>query len=255
MYRLPLTLLCVLGLTACGGADSKSSDVPVQPDDDDDTRISKVPDIDDDDDDDDDGDMSIEGLRGRMSVKDIEAGIKPRQHDLMECYTSRVKSKTHIGGNVEIRWEVGRDGTVKWVQLLESDLGSWPIERCMLEVSAEMVFPEPKGNGDVDFSIPLGFEATRGVLWWSSDKGEEAVAELLPQLDECADRAGTHEPYNVFATLYVGVRGTVMGAGFASPHTDPIPLEWADCAEDVVKTWTLPDPQGQIAKAGFRYNP
>jgi hypothetical protein len=255
MYRLLLTFLCAATLTACGGAD-KSSDEPAQPDDDDergDTRISKVPDIDDDDDDD-DGDISIEGLRGRMSVQDIESGIKPHQNELMECYTSRVRSKTHIGGDVEIKWEIGRDGMVKWVQLVESDLGAWPIERCMLEVSQQMSFPKPKG-GDADFSVPLGFEATRGVLWWSADKGEEAVAEVLPQLSECAGRAGTSNPSNVFATIYVGVRGTVMGAGFASPENDPIPLEWADCAEEVVKTWTLHDPQGKIAKAGFRYNP
>ena len=253
MYRLLMTLGCVAALAGCGGAD-KSSAGPSQPDDDDAERSGQrrvgIPDADDDDDD----ELQIEGLRGRLSAQDIDAGIKPHKGDLTDCWTTRVKRTTHIGGKVELKWEIARDGSVKWVQVTESDLGSWQIEKCLIEVSMRMSFVKPKG-GEVDFTLPLEFPATREVLWWSADKGEEAVADMMPELAECADKAGTQDPSNVWATVYVGVRGKVMGAGFASSDKLPMPIAWADCAESVVTAWTLDDPMGRIVKAGFRYNP
>ena len=65
----------------------------------------------------------------------IEAGLEPHKEDLGACYTARVGKRTWLGGKVSIHWDISKDGTVTAVKLAESDLGSWEIEKCLLETA------------------------------------------------------------------------------------------------------------------------
>jgi TonB family protein len=247
--RWPLPCALAWLLLACGGGGQPAAEAPRPTDDDDDGPVERHPAVPEADDDDDDDGVEIEGLRGHLTPQQIEAGVAPHSAALSGCHTSRSKKRRYLGGQVEIAWTVARDGAVRSAQIKQSDLGSWEIERCLLDIARGMRFALPKG-GEADFSVPFDFGAQQGVRWWDEERADREVAERLDALEACPD-----QPSNVWVTLYVGTRGQVQSAGFSSPSRQPIADSWADCAAAAVESWTLADPQGQIAKAGFRYHP
>ena len=248
---LPLLVVC-----ACGGSDKKAEE-PAPGDD----RIAigdrdpstREPLVTGDDDDDDDGDLQVSGLKGRLDAYDIERGVQPHAGTLTACYNDQVRRKRYIGGDVELKYLISKAGEVKRVQLAKSDLGAWNIEKCLLETARQMTFAKPKG-GEAVFSLPLEFSATRSVQWLEDDVGQAQAKPFIDQLRDCAKEAETHNPRDVTVTVYVGPRGEVKSAGFASEARREIPDAWADCAEAKIKAWTLADPMGRIAKLAFRYN-
>ena len=151
-----------------------------------------------------------------------------------------------------LSFTVARDGSVKTVQTNRSSLGSWQVEKCLLDESQTMSFKKPKG-GEADFTLPLDFDARRPANWWPEEKAEQEVGSKSSELREC--RKEGKDPRNVWVTLYLGNRGVVKSAGFASPHKKGIDPLWADCAAGKIMAWTLNDPRGKVAKLGFRYNP
>lgn len=242
-----LAIACAL-LVACGGSD-KSADGPGDNDkitigDRHAARHTNTPD-----DDDEPEDIEIQGTRGKLDSYDIEQGTKPHNTDLAQCYFSRVKKKKYVGGKIQLKYIVARDGTVKQVQMEQSDLGAWPIEKCLLDIARSMKFPKPKG-GEAHFSLPLDFTSNRGVQWWTEERVDQEVGDVMGQLSDCEGSAN-----DVWVTLYVGNRGQVKSVGFSSEAETPIEDTWADCAEAKVKEWVLTDPRGRIAKMMFRFNP
>src|SRR5690606_33329833 len=113
----------------------------------------------------------------------------------------------------------------------------------------------PSG-GVAEFTLPLDFDSgCCHVLWWDDDRATAETAGVMDGLAECAAAAGGVAPADVWITLYVGKRGRVSSAGFASLQEAPLPDAWADCAEARVKEWVLSDPRGRVAKLAVRYNP
>jgi hypothetical protein len=135
----------------------------------------------------------------------------------------------------------------------KSDLGSWAMEQCMLDIARKISFASPKGGPEAEFTVPLSFSPTRSVSWWDQARAETEVQDKLQELGECADKAGIAAPDEVWITLYIGTRGQVQSAGFAS--ATPLADEWATCAADKATAWVLSDPRGRVAKMTFRYAP
>jgi len=249
-------ILAFLGILACGSnpepeGPKKNPDDEVDVNDDDrpDFRRATSPDMEDDDDD----GLQIEGLRGRLDTYDIQEGMRPHTRKLQSCYTSKLKKRRYLGGDVELAFVVNRDGSVKSVHMSQSSLGVWAMEKCMLEVCREMTFPEPKGGAEAEFSVPLEFAARSPVQDWNDARAESEVTELIAELDACADESGSPAPGDLRITLYVATRGQVKSVGF-SRASGEIPQAWGDCAEARISAWKLSDPLGRVTKAGFVYN-
>lgn len=238
-------LLMSLGLgVACGGAEkSKAVDEPVEETGGRDERPDEEEEPDD--------GMEIESTRGKMDPADVEAGLAPHAEALQDCYLSRVGKQKWLGGKVELKWEIAREGTLTSAQLVWSDLGHWGVEKCMLEIARAITFTKPKG-GDADFTIPLELTARGNAEWWDEDKSAAVVSKRVAELAACAE-AGLPDPTDVTVTVYVGTRGKVQSAGFSSPAL--IDDAWADCAHKTVMAWTLSDPKGRVAKLSFIYRP
>lgn len=252
-----IAVVVAAALLGCGGSDKKDAE---EADDSsgggglkyDDVRKST-------DDEEEEGtdDIEVEGLKGRLEPHQIDAGVQPHQQGLARCYQSQLKGTKFLGGKLVLKVVVGPEGAVKQVTIPESDLGSWAVEKCMLEIARGMTFAKPKGgDGEADFTLPLDFTSGRGrVLWWEEEKIETTVAEKLAELDECEQQVGVVVPSNVWVTLYFANKGEVRSVGFSSPESDPIQDTWADCAAQVVAAWVMPDPMGKIAKSAFRFRP
>jgi hypothetical protein len=205
------------------------------------------------DDDADDG-VEVEGTKGHLEPFQIDEGVRPHQARLSACYQDELRKTRFLDGSVSLDFVVEPDGKVSAVRLAKGDLGSWAVERCMLEVGRAMKFAEPRGGKAAEFSLPLDLHSGKGeVVWWTEEQADGEVAAHRADLDACSDEA-EGSPRNVWITLYVGPRGKVRSVGFASP-SGAIDDGWCDCVVEKVAAWTLSDPRGRVAKAGFRYRP
>jgi hypothetical protein len=197
--------------------------------------------------------VTIVNAHGHMEQEAVKAGLAPHQQELEDCYLKKVGRRRWLGGNVKIHWDIKKDGTVTKVVLSsESDLGAWPIEKCLLDVARAASFDKPVG-GDADFDIPLEFHPKGSTLRWDEDQSTKAVGpKQLAKLDACNKNEG--RPDDVTITMYVGPHGRVQSVGFSSDRNE-INDKWAECVVKAALAWKLPDPKGTIAKAAIRYRP
>jgi len=239
MKSTPLLVLVM----ACGGSSAPPAEKPVviNPE----RTTTRVPV---EDDEDEDG-VEIVNARGRMDPRVVEAGIAPHTQALTECYTMNLGKRRWLGGHVVLHWDIKKDGTVTAVRLAESDLGAWPIEKCLLDVARMAVFGPPI-NGDADFQLPLDFTAKGRLTSWDDDRAVRAVGGQLVKLDACATKT-VPAPSDVTVTMYVGPGGKAQSVGFAGKTV--IDDAWAECAAKAALALRLPDPKGQIAKLAVKY--
>jgi hypothetical protein len=229
-------LVLLLAMSACGG--SSSSAEPKAP------VVSAVPTtrVIEDDSEPEEG-VTIVNSRGRMDPAVVEAGIAPHKEALSECYTANLKKRRWLGGQVILWWDINKEGTVTGVHLHDTEpgtnLGNWPIEKCILDVARQATFGKPIG-GDADFQIPLEFTAKGKLVSWDADQALRAVGGQTSKIDECAhpkkppkkkaDRLV--EPKGpITITVYVGPGGKAQSVGFAG--TPQIDDAWAECAAKV----------------------
>jgi hypothetical protein len=242
--------------------------------------VTRIP-VETDDDEPEDG-VTFTKTKGTISKEKIDAGLAPHQQAMMDCYTTKVGKRRFLGGEVRLHWNLNADGSIKTVKL-DSNLGAWDVEKCLLDIAWSATFDKPTGN-DAEFEIPLNFAATRSTAIWDEDMALRAVGGQLAALDECPEgpkpkvtkpakkakkappkkappksgepeKAGRPEPRpptNVTITMYIGPLGKTQSIGFSSPTSELGP-KWAACASQVAASWRLPDPKGQIAKLAIRY--
>ena len=242
----PRCLVLVLALAACGGPPTPAAEpAPTRRVVEDSTDAS-----------DDSGDGEDDGLelvsdRGRVDPDVAAQKIGPHAEALNACYADRLQRRKWLGGSVELTWDLAADGTLVGVRVGHSDLGAWPIEKCLLAVARGVGFGQPIG-GKADVTFPVSFSAGSMALGWDDDQAVRAVGGKPVELGGCA-KVGGGDPSNVTVTVYVGTRGKVQSVGFASPTG--FDDAWADCAAGRAMTWALTDPRGKVAKASFVYNP
>jgi hypothetical protein len=246
--------LLLIALVACGG----SKPPPPKPKDPEPPRPTRVP-IEDSSTDTEDG-VEVINARGVMDTKLVEAGLAPHKEALSDCYMSRVGKRKWLGGHVVIKWDISKTGEVTSVKLAESDLGAWPIEKCLIDIARSATFGKPKG-GDADFTIPLDFTAKGKAMSWDEDQALRAVGGQVAKLDECVkppkgkpNAKPIKMPSDVTVTVYVGPAGKAQSVGFASAKSE-LDEHWAECAEKIAMAWRLPDPKGQYAKLAVKYRP
>jgi hypothetical protein len=130
--------------------------------------------------------LDVASSRGVLEPEQIRATVDPHGAALSACYLGHAKGRRWLGGALQLRWEVGADGGVVQAHVAESDLGAWPVERCLLEVARKLVFPAPRGGAATDFVLPLEFSATGSAARWDELQSAAAVGALLPELDACS---------------------------------------------------------------------
>ncbi|HEX5059920.1 MAG TPA: AgmX/PglI C-terminal domain-containing protein [Kofleriaceae bacterium] len=268
-------------LVACGGSKPPPPKEPPPPVE---KKVTRVP-IETNEDEPEDG-VTFTKQKGSISKEKIDAGLAPHQQAMMDCYTTKVGKRRFVGGEARLMWELKADGAIKSVKL-DSNLGAWDIEKCLLDVAWSATFDKPTG-ADAEFDLPLQFAATRSTAIWDEDMALRAVGGQLALLDECPNGDPLHKnkpgkkppkkvakkapkkapppeapagpperpeprpPSNVTVTMYIGPLGKAQSIGFSSP-TSEVGSKWAKCASEVAASWRLPDPRGQIAKLAIRY--
>jgi TonB family protein len=199
-----------------------------------------------------DDDLEVVSTRGKIDPDAVTQAIQPHAGALEACYADNVGRRRWLGGAVELRWDVAADGAVTSVRLVQSTLGAWTVEKCVLDIARQLNFGKPKG-GKAHVTNSVDFSLGAGAIPWSDDQTTKAVNGKLKELAVCSKAATSGDPTNVTVTMYVGTRGKVQSVGFASPTG--FDDAWADCVAGKAMAWALTDPRGKVAKASFVYNP
>jgi TonB family protein len=237
----------------CGGGNKKAAEEPVA-----ERPPTRVPISDGDEEDDEEHeDVEVEGLLGRLDQNDIQPVVEKSWDAVQRCYSSAAGKLRYVGGQVELKFRVNRDGTVKHVHVARGVLGAWPVEKCVLELARAMVFPKPRG-GEAVFTFPIEFPARGRAIAMEDVRVRGEVEPHLEELAECREIEEDEpapRPDRIDLTLYVGRGGVVTSAGFSADGEAPIPIGWADCVYEQVVTWKLTDPRGSVWKATTSVRP
>ncbi len=234
--RLPnLATLGALLLLACGTTPARDGpgEITHKPPPDDPFRHRPQPD---------DG-MEIEGQQGTLDDEEVSRVIEEQMAGFRNCF--RHTAGTFVAGNVLLQFVVAPTGRVQTVWIAESDLGSWPVEDCLLQAARFLEFPRPSGGGPARFAFPFSWNerASRlsspiGVEW-----GYEALRGKRVLFDACRERNRFKGAFHL--TVYIGRKGQVLSAGF---HADHPAGDFAACAVTALNDVPFPNPGGRIVK-------
>jgi len=195
--------------------------------------------------------MKVEGLLGQLQPSEIQPVIEMRWRDIEECYRDNIGKNRFVGGHVELKFRVFKDGKVKTVFIADGDLGSWPVERCVLAIANAISFPPPTPRGhEAEFGFPIDFPGRGSVNILAESGSDGELQPKFPLLAKCEGKA----PAKVRVTSYTGPGGQVKSAGFVSPE-GPLDEAWAECAYEKALSWKLTDPRGKVVKASSWYAP
>lgn len=180
--------------------------------------------------------MNVRLSQGYIAQADAEDAIARRFRDLTGCYQQAGPAQDFAGGGVTLRFLLSERGTADDVQVIDSRLGSYPVERCLVRVGREVVFPRPQG-GATTFEYTLEFRAAGGtsVIELSAGALEPHLGAQLPRIVQGCGGLGADA---VTATLYVAPSGTVRSVGLAA--TGLLDDATARCVWDTVSAFHLP---------------
>lgn len=183
-------------------------------------------------------DIEVEGGLGTVDVAAVQQALERSAGAIEGCYKQHAGSKRYVGGEVRLRVRVARDGAVRSTTV-DSDLGAWEVERCLIGVARDMRFGKPRG-GEAVVELPLSFPPRAAA---EAGDGDE-LAGKLGALARCGKARA------VLVTAYVGPGGRITTAGFSSER--PLPEGWGDCALDRARALRLSDPRGRVVKLAAR---
>ena len=196
--------------------------------------------------------MNVDSELGVLETDDVEATLADHFEDIRGCYGRAGKAQRYAGGRVLLRFLVNGDGTAQDVWVIESSLGNYDVERCLVDVGRHISFHAPTGGKSTTFEYPVEFRSTNQVAVMDIDgpKVEHDVAVLLPQLAACGQVA----PEGVSAIIYIEPNGFPGSVGLAAGAA--LDEDAGDCIVQTIRGWkmstTLP---GRVMRATFNIPP
>jgi TonB family protein len=175
--------------------------------------------------------MTLNTEVGVMDTDDVEATIQDHFDEVRACYARAGKAQQYAGGRVLLRFLVDGDGVPQDVWVLESSLGNYDVERCLVEVGRRIHFHPPGGNKPTTFEYPVEFRSSSGVEVLDIDgpKVEHDLANLLPQLAACGRVANAQ----VNAIVYVEPNGRPGSVGLATEGA--VDEQAGDCVVQTIR--------------------
>jgi hypothetical protein len=175
---------------------------------------------------------------GFISQEAAQEALTRRWGDLRRCYSEAGTATAFAGGQVKLRFVVSASGATSEVQVTETELGNFEVERCLVAAGRTIAFPRPRGNAAATVDYSLEFQSTGevAVIDFPDDAAGSNLSALLgQQLGASCQSLGGEE---VFATVYVDTAGTVRSAGLASSAS--LEDEAAACLARALRLATIP---------------
>lgn len=192
--------------------------------------------------------MSVDQELGVLDTEEVEATLKEHFDEIRGCYHRAGKAQRYAEGRVMLRFLVGGDGIAQDVLVIESTLGNYDVERCLVEVGRRVSFHAPAGHKPTTFEYPVEFRSTnqQAVLDVDGLKFDHDLSVFLPQLAACGQL--TFEGAN--AVMYIEPNGFPGSVGLAAGTT--LDEDVGDCMVQTIRRWkmsaTMP---GRVTRATF----
>lgn len=185
---------------------------------------------------------------GGMSEDKVTKAFKRVQKDLVACLGVEGPSSEYLGGQVAFLVTVDRSGRTLAAQMERSDLGSYSVERCMLDILAKNHWPKPVGGhkGLARSGMEYDSGAVRPPVQWEVSDIESTLTSSKNA--EILAACGGGGPFEI--TAYVATSGKVLSAGIA--HTDDDGEKTAACLVAAVEEMRFPSPGSWPAKISFQ---
>jgi TonB family protein len=196
--------------------------------------------------------MSVDSELGVLDTEDVEATLKDHFDDIRGCYQRAGKAQRYAGGRVLLRFLVGGDGVAQDVLVIESTLGNYDVERCLVEVGRRIAFHAPTGHKPTTFEYPVEFRSTNqlAVLEVDGVKLDHDLSVFLPQLSVCGQLAA--EDAN--AIIYIEPNGFPGSVGLAAGTT--LDEDVGDCMVQTIRRWKMSSTfPGRVMRATFSIPP
>lgn len=201
-------------------------------------------------------DMAIEGIAGQLDAPAVLSVLEKHKAQLKKCYEDVSSRLRFLSGHIEIKLFIGTDGKARHVITQKSNLGSYEVEKCLVDSLGNVDYPAAKG-GLGEITYPMDFAGMVPTTQLPSDVAEEQIGKEKKKLLVCADKAKKGKSTDRVApidamrmTVYVAPGGQVASVGFSSPK-EPLSQPIADCLFGKVRNLKLPDPLGKVVK--FEY--
>jgi TonB family protein len=179
--------------------------------------------------------MTVDNELGVLDTEDVEATMKDHFDDIRGCYRRAGKAQRYAGGRVMLRFLVGGDGTPQDVLVVESTLGNYDVERCLVEAGRRITFHAPTGHKATSFEYPVEFRSTNQVAVLDVDgmKFDHDLTTFLPQLAACGQLAAM----DASAIVYIEPNGHPGSVGLAAGTT--LDEDVADCMVQTIRGWKM----------------
>jgi len=196
--------------------------------------------------------MTVDNELGVLDTDDVEATLKEHFEDIRGCYHRAGKAQRYADGRVMLRFLIGGDGIAQDVLVIESTLGNYDVERCLVEVGRRITFRAPTGHKATTFEYPVEFRSTNQLAVLDVDglKLDHDLSVFLPQLAACGQLAA--EGAN--AIIYIEPNGFPGSVGLAAGST--LDEDVGDCMVQTIRRWkmsaTLP---GHVTRGSLNIPP
>jgi TonB family protein len=179
--------------------------------------------------------MELDSELGVLETSEVEAALARNFEAIRDCYQHAGKAQRYAGGKVLLRFMVNGDGSAQDVLVVESTLGNYDVERCVVGIGRKIAFPAPSGNKATTFDYPVEFRSSNQLAVLDVDglKVERDVASFLPQLASCGQLA----PEPASAIVYIEPNGFPGSVGLAA--NVPLDEEVGDCIVQTIRRWKM----------------
>jgi TonB family protein len=196
--------------------------------------------------------MTVDNELGVLDTEEVDATLKQHFDEIRGCYHRAGKAQRYAGGRVMLRFLVGGDGIAQDVLVIESTLGNYDVERCLVEVGRRIAFRAPAGHKPTTFEYPVEFRSTNQLAVLDVDglKLDQDLSVFLPQLAACGQLAAE----DASAIIYIEPNGRPGSVGLAAGTA--LDEDVGDCMVQTIRGWkmsaTLP---GHVMRGTFSIPP
>src|SRR5579883_2598791 len=165
----------------------------------------------------DDG-LKVEGTVGEMDADDVQEVLEHKMPLLEDCFAKAQAEHWYIFGKLSLHFQVRRDGAVKRVQLINSDVGDDGVEYCVEQVAQSFHFVAPKGGeGEVTVPLSFGHHGHKSIESWGATQVRRVLMAHAREVKTCS-----HELVaGLTVTGYIDQSGTLQALGVSAPTAVP----------------------------------
>src|SRR6185295_5021035 len=104
--------------------------------------------------------MEVDNELGVVQTEDVEAALEGHRDEIRDCYQRAGRAQRYAQGKVVLRFLIGGSGRPDDVLVVESNLGNYDVERCLVDVGRRIAFKAPEGHKATTFDYPVEFRST-----------------------------------------------------------------------------------------------